>query len=1185
MASFGRILDLLDTRYLSLQDVSGNVEPMPTLVPYDKYTQNVIMYRMDTDLDLFMALVQEYTARISQQLGRELWTWCVQWEVDSTGASVPSLKRPRLDNESTEVTRPGPQTKRRKPIIDIFDRRVIDPELMKEDEMLRILIDIVQVESTVVPNFIEFLYRWVDYFEGDGKALKAALKWEIPSLWDFEYHPLILPEEMKKRVKEERAELRQESGQTPERFNAADALAQGSPSKKIREKPDLAAFERQMQESERLQYREVKYGIQPPKLALPIPPLINIPHDAVRRAKYYAACFRSRQRAVALLMEAGLSIQQIGNYEKQQVEHPRDTSEEGDPKELWGLRHYRKDGHAAQEYYKIRTRLQLEREKQKEVAISSKLTFEAEGGATDGRSGRPTIPLTPSYTRRPDMAAEMMARIKAAREKRDEKINFVPTALVGRMKSKIFEGARDRRDMQGAGRLQPQKTQTRRSRYGGAVVLEDKSGSDTDESSDDDDGLDGGAVQPRNHGARVSQPSNSSTTSSGPQFGAQPPQNANTTDIPATGNRPLQPPPSSAEFAEHIRKMTPEQAQCFIPLLSHPTRPAGPAFYVAQASSNQAPATSSASSGRIEQVVPSMPSASMVPTSTTGAVPSNSYSGTTAPSLSRSNPMPLPVPTQMRPPTVAISPSPYQATLPGMQPPHPPPLASPSIPRSIGHPLGQNQTYNQSQQRATSSPYSQTGSSSGPSPYHASYYVQNSLGAFSQPPQITRSQQILPNPTAPQLPHLPPLPTLQRASSQPGPSLMTPQLDILGNHATLPYVPLFPYRGTGKSLPSTLTRASDQPSPSIMTPQPGAPRDHATTPHVPPSPYSATGNGVPPPSLGHTFNVQHFVSLYSHQQQAQVQTPQQQPMASAKGMTHYPVQQPSRQHPPSTRQADEEEKEEEELLNLPTTLSRPSALQPLSRSRPPPITITATDHSAYSQTHTPTTTYPYSPAFPSLAPSLLSTSPFLPPPPTRIPIQLYFPRILLPGNYIGPQGTPLGDDGHTETDALLLGHVVPGSGRITFSRALFMPTGVWTNTVGKIRRGKWGWVETYPHPSNRGGLGGVCHRAAYNKLKDVHDVMIRTQYPMEQREEAVTKRWRASKGPMTQRDRGAVWEGYGVVLERGIGMEKGERQGVFVNEWVVDGGGEMKELAERRRREIEEALAEDEMDGEEDEDM
>jgi hypothetical protein len=403
MASFGRVLDLLDTRYLSLQDVSGNVEPMPTLVPYDKYTQNVIVYRMDTDLDLFMGLVQEYTARISQQLGKELWTWCVQWEVDSTGANTPSLKRPRLDNESSEVTRPEPQKKHRKPIIDIFDRRVIDPELMKEHEMLRILIDIVQVESAVVPNFIEFLYRWVDYFEGDGKALKAALKWEIPSLWDFEYHPLILPEEMEKRVEAERAELRQESGQTPGTFNAADTLAQGSPSKKIREKPDLAAFERQMQESERLQYREVKYGIQPPKLALPIPPLINIPRDPVQRVKYYAACFRSRQRAVALLMEAGLSIQQIGNYEKEQAEHPRDTSQEGDPKDLSGLRNYRKDGHAAQEYYKIRARLQLEREKQKEISISSKLASEAEDGATNSRSDGPIIPLTPSYNRRPDM--------------------------------------------------------------------------------------------------------------------------------------------------------------------------------------------------------------------------------------------------------------------------------------------------------------------------------------------------------------------------------------------------------------------------------------------------------------------------------------------------------------------------------------------------------------------------------------------------------------------------------------------------------------------------------------------------------------------------------------------------------------------------------------------------------------
>jgi hypothetical protein len=39
----------------------------------------------------------------------------------------------------------------------------------------------------------------------------------------------------------------------------------------------------------------------------------------------------------------------------------------------------------------------------------------------------------------------------------------------------------------------------------------------------------------------------------------------------------------------------------------------------------------------------------------------------------------------------------------------------------------------------------------------------------------------------------------------------------------------------------------------------------------------------------------------------------------------------------------------------------------------------------------------------------------------------------------------------------------------------------------------------------------------------------------EAREERVTKRWRVG--------RGAVWEGYGVVVDRGVEMHGGEREG------------------------------------------
>jgi hypothetical protein len=360
MASFGKVFDLLEERYLrTVQDVIGNVEPQPRLVPYDTYAQNIIVYRMDTTHEVFMGMIHDFTARMSQQTGKELWTWCVQWDVDHHSEYAPSPKKPRLGDEHAEDYGDEQQTKAKKPIIDIFDRCVLDPELIQQEDMLRILINVVQAESRFVPNVIEFMYRWIDFYEGDGKALKAALKWEIPSLWDFDYHPLVVPEDLKKKLAETKVRIEQEKAAINAREQKGpdsraiepsiiEELVHGSPTKKMREKPVLAAMEHQMEESDRLKYREVRYGIQPPKTERPIPPLINIPLEPLKRVKYYNACFRSRHRALVLLLEAGITLLQISNYVKGQEEHPRDTSEQGDLDDARGLRYYHKDAEAAQ---------------------------------------------------------------------------------------------------------------------------------------------------------------------------------------------------------------------------------------------------------------------------------------------------------------------------------------------------------------------------------------------------------------------------------------------------------------------------------------------------------------------------------------------------------------------------------------------------------------------------------------------------------------------------------------------------------------------------------------------------------------------------------------------------------------------------------------------------------------------
>lgn len=72
MASFGKVLDLLDDRYLELQDVVGNTEPLPTLVPYEDYNQNVLVYYMDTNHEVVMGLIQDFTMRRAHEMNTEL---------------------------------------------------------------------------------------------------------------------------------------------------------------------------------------------------------------------------------------------------------------------------------------------------------------------------------------------------------------------------------------------------------------------------------------------------------------------------------------------------------------------------------------------------------------------------------------------------------------------------------------------------------------------------------------------------------------------------------------------------------------------------------------------------------------------------------------------------------------------------------------------------------------------------------------------------------------------------------------------------------------------------------------------------------------------------------------------------------------------------------------------------------
>ncbi|KAH8730151.1 hypothetical protein GQ44DRAFT_607365 [Phaeosphaeriaceae sp. PMI808] len=996
MASFGKVLDLFDDRYLNLQDVVGNVEPLPTLVPYSDYTQNVFVYRMDTSHNLFLALIHEFTDRMSQEKSKELWTWYVQWEVSSEEPSrlcapTPSPKKPRLGNEQFSVKPHEPQKEPPASVIDIFDRCVLNSQLKKDEEMLRILIDIVQAESTIVPNFIEFLYRWIDYFEGDGTALKAALQWEIPSLWDFEYHPLVLPAELKQKVKDVNAE----QGKAAENYRAQQ-LVQGSPTKKMRKKPDLSAMERQTEESERLQYREVKYGIQPPNIIKHLPPLINIPQDERKRIKYYAACFRSRQRALVLLLEAGVSIQQIGNYKKMQKEHPGDTSDDGDSKEMKSLQHYRRDADYAQNLFMIREKLQ---DKQKEIAISRKLAIEAQlaakGGIPEGSSGVPLIPPTPSHIRCSNMSERMLNRIQAPSAKGPKKINFVPSLFVGMMKSKLFEDAKGIRAAK-------EKMLLRRGRFHDTPprTVWDEILAMGDEGSDE--GSHNGSDNGNTH-ARLDDDYSMGDNS----------------------NR-------SATFTANT---------------------------------------------------PAQPGLSASPSTITTIVPQASQTGSASlPSL----------PPSIRPPTVAITsgqsqpsltPSPFSARSP----------ISTTLPASGSRiqyvdqrPMGSQVHQSSSGPMSVQSP-SQIGVSFNQNIQQLPDYRSVSL----LPPQVSRPQQMIrPVLSMPQLHRLTPLPHAS-SSTEISNVLTQPQASNPAN-STLP------------------PRTQDQ-SPGLQ-------------PQTAPQQFSRPATQ---PSLPHP--IPPYITITA----PQLQQPQ------------------SRPSPSST-----------------PTISPPRT--GIQRNAPTPLTLT--------------------PPSPSLVPSILNTCPFAPKP-QGTPLQIYFPKIVVPSNDIGFGGARLGNAFDNalavETDAILLGYTQPGSGKITLTRALFMPMGMWQNTLRQVQKGAYQALETYMPGAEHVAAGtnrlvgkGRAHSAAYAKLAEVYGIMRGSV----RREEEVTKRWRASKGVMTRRDRGAVWEGWGVTLDKAIEMSVGEREGAKMSSWLVDEGVDKRTAVEEderanRMRELEALMEEEEEQG------
>jgi hypothetical protein len=1060
MASHGKVLDLFDDRYLELQDVVGNVEPLPTLVPYEQYKQHAITYRMDTNHDIFMALLQDFTERKALETGKELWAWCVQWEVDETAARQPvavpqSSKKPRLDSSQPGTPTTQLPSRRGAPPITAQVRR-IDPELMHQEDMLRILVDIVQVNSTVVPNFIEFLYRWIDFYEGDGQALNAALYGEIPSLWDFEYHPILVPEDVRKKLDEANGITRDDkkdgAGNVTLKHANAEEPTQNWPTKKMRQKPDLAALERKAEESERLQYREVHFGIQPPKLNEPLPPLINIPRDRVKRAKYHVACFKSRQRALYLLMEAGVNPQQLRDYNRCQKVSLKDTPPlEG----AGGLENYERDAKLAQ---MIHWAKEKHRAKQMEITISNKLADEAQlaGHSTvpAGSSGVPLIPITPSNNHRLDMAGQILRKIQQTRGEGEQRINIVPTPLVGRMKSRLFEGARDRaalQEMFGRDGGLP-KSRSPANADGGRLRNDGNGDEDPDDDTSTPRGGMGILPRPSLPPSTTTPPPNlsppprpppamMSTQPRGPFIPntAQPLQSqfqSSHCGLPASEVAPPRT-PIPPHIAEIMRNITPAQARLLIPALNQQ-------------------ANLAANRGRAQQTVQNGQASVQSPhsISNTGLNASNM--------IQRAS----------NPPT-STGLAPY---------PRPPVLAAPRPPNAtVSHPQFSAQL----------------------------------------PPLIAFGGGFVPYRA--RTPPPPPPPGFEHD----GPFISGNMPPHLGP------APLPPAHASAQFQPATHRSNLSQ---------------QAQTPSYPVGlGFSTT---APPPGFAQRLLAQgHTARSYQGLQSVGpplLQAPDQLNINRPVGQTRSTQEHQQGPHTPSSMNP---------LLTPPRVGMQRTAPSSLTlRPLPSPIS--------------------------SLAPSLLATSPFA----TShrgVPVQIYLPKILVPSNTIGPGGMKLGNNGCAETDAFLLGHTHSRSGKITLSRAVFLPLGVWSNAQDRVRKGKYKVLESYIAPV-RGT--STPHRAIYEKAKQAYGMMKTTSPAARERE--LTKRWRASRGRMKETERGAVWEGWAVDIDEEIAMSREDRMGAFVQDALIDGVDQDSEEV-RRRKEIDELLEMDEAwhYEEEDEDM
>ncbi|KAF2872425.1 hypothetical protein BDV95DRAFT_606041 [Massariosphaeria phaeospora] len=1150
MSSHGKVLDLLDDRYLKLvQDVTGNIEPLPSLYPYEEYAECVIVYQMDTNHEIFMGLIQDFANRSAQESKRELWFWCVQWDVDSTSSAPPVSKKLRV--EGAMAPPPAPQPPR--PAYTVFERRFLSAELYKEEDLLRLLIDIVQAPSSKVPNFIEFLYTYIDYYEGDGKALVAALRREIPSLWDFERHPQLLNGTLNQKLKDAKDGKPDQSDDKDKDFGSAIRDLD----KSVRMKPDLAALERRAEESERMQYREVKFGLQPKTGDEPLPPLFNVPVEPDKRRRFYAACFKSRQRAIFLLTEAGISMDKIRNYRMLQEAHPKDTPELGNGN---GLQHYFKDQPWASRDKAEKNRMAALQDKYTEISISNRLAREAEIAAhsaatRNSQSGvgtpastqlslpPPLIPSTPLYTaplplHRPDRVDEIYAKTHTRSKKKEPAIPLqsFPKPIRKNLKSKLAAHARE------AAEAGDDASDSDESVDSIDSMQYEYSGDDIDpderDDSDDDDAPD--------------------HPTGGPSIIA--PQVATDLAVPHPPTLPQQA-PSTPDIPSLLRNLNLTEWHRLLPVLNG-TRPQQALEGHSAAPRDGVQPSASGSSASASGRPPFAPPATMLNQASAAPYgpsqlprpPAQLYGNTVAGGSQPQTSLPIRTPPPMRVPladganrsNIVRYPSAnqfaggYFANLPAAA------IASSNNNNHASMPIGD--VYR-------------------PVNLETLALGQQAYGSGGTPATTQAPGQIGPPPPL----QAPPTMTLaqyrqQQASSR---EALDRAIGSASQESQRPSI-LAEWQRTMAAqglLGSTQRPLGSMQAPGYTAPAPPIPprerplsfdewqrrQDGEDALDSTQAPEDA-GSAAPNPSR------ERPIPFAEWQQRQAAVNPTELTMSFANRLSPALVgrwQQPA--FPPH---------------QVSVLLQHDVEWAP----RAPQINVSAP----------PPTQPPNIPRGKAPAPQP-KVSPFAESP-HGIPIQIYFPRVHIL------------DGSSTPTDALLLGYTRPGSGKIVLSKAVFLPVSVWQNTLRRVRVGAYTVLESYPAPQNHPLMQHMVHQRlrppmqhkahANNVHKHVYDKLAQAYAIMANsadREDELTKRWRVTPGPMTARERGAVWEGWGAWVDREINMSREERRDAFNadREEVLRVEGESDDeetkLDKMRAKEIEELL--DAEDWTSDEDM